>query len=315
MPRTPRPTTTRRNALLAVLCLLAAPAVAETLPERAYQDLRWRQLGPFRAGWATAVAGIPGEPGAFLFGGADGGVWKTTDAGATWKPIFAGVGSASIGALAVAPSDPRVLWVGTGQIHQRWDIVSGDGVHRSTDGGATWTHVGLADSRHIGDLWIDPRDARRGDRRRARPRLRPERGARPLPHRGRRRHLGPRPLPRRRHRRLRRRRRSGASRHALRLALAGAPLPLARLLRAGGRAGQRHLQVDRRRPHLAPRRQRRPAHRTARPDRARRGAREPGGARLGGDRRRRPGAGSIARTTAARAGRASTSAPRPRRAT
>jgi len=158
---------TRRPAkFLGIACiasllglLAAAAASAETLPERAFQDLRWRQLGPFRAGWATVVAGVPGDAGVFFFGGADGGVWKTTDAGSTWKPIFGGVGSASIGAFAVAPSDPRVLWVGTGQIHQRWDIVSGDGIHRSTDGGATWRHVGLADSRHIGDLWVDPRDA------------------------------------------------------------------------------------------------------------------------------------------------------------
>ena len=145
--------------LAAVLLLTAGAAAAATVPETAYSDLHWRLVGPHRGGWATAVAGVPGDPATFFFGAADGGVWKTTDAGTTWRPLFDRYGSASIGALAVAPSDPRVLWAGTGQVHQRWDIVSGDGVYRSADGGASWRHVGLADSRHIGDLWVDPRDA------------------------------------------------------------------------------------------------------------------------------------------------------------
>ena len=150
------------------LAVLAAPLLATALalpgaagvPESAYSGLHWRLLGPFRGGWATAVAGVPGDPATFYFGGADGGVWATGDAGVTWRPVFDGPTSASIGALAVAPSDPAVIWAGTGQIHQRWDIVAGDGVYRSPDGGATWEHVGLSDTHHIGDLWVDPRDAR-----------------------------------------------------------------------------------------------------------------------------------------------------------
>ena len=135
--------------------IAARPAV----PESAYSDLAWRLVGPFRSGWATAVAGVPSDPATFYFGGADGGVWRTTDAGSTWQPLFDDQGSASIGALTIAPSDPRVIWVGTGQIHQRWDIVDGDGVYRSNDGGETWSHLGLEDTRHIGDLWVDPRNA------------------------------------------------------------------------------------------------------------------------------------------------------------
>jgi photosystem II stability/assembly factor-like uncharacterized protein len=148
------------------LCLILAftwsharPAHA-VIQESAYQALRWRLLGPFRGGWATTAAGVPGEPATFYFGAADGGVWKTTDAGVTWRPLFDRQGSASIGALALAPSDPNTIWVGTGQVHQRWDITAGDGIYLSTDGGKSWTHVGLAETRHIGAIWADPRDAR-----------------------------------------------------------------------------------------------------------------------------------------------------------
>jgi photosystem II stability/assembly factor-like uncharacterized protein len=127
--------------------------------DAAYGELHWRLLGPHRGGWAVCAAGVPGDLSTFYFGAADGGVWRTTDAGATWQPIFDHQWSASIGALAVAPSDGRVLWVGTGQIQQRWDIVSGDGVYRSADGGETWQHVGLEQTHHIGRIWVDPRDA------------------------------------------------------------------------------------------------------------------------------------------------------------
>jgi len=145
---------------LVLACLLAlAGSVSAQVPESNYQDLHWRLVGPFRGGWATAVAGVPGDPDTYYFGAADGGVWKTVNSGSTWTPLFNHYGSASIGALAIAPSNPKVIWVGTGQIHQRWDIVSGDGVYRSTDGGANWTHLGLRDSKHIGAIWVDPRDA------------------------------------------------------------------------------------------------------------------------------------------------------------
>ena len=148
-----------QNIFYASLVLLSAIFSTDgraQVPETAYADLHWRLLGPFRGGWATAVAGHPDKITTFYFGSADGGVWKTDNAGSTWQPLFDQQGSASIGALSIAPSNPDVIWVGTGQIQQRWDIADGDGVYRSTDGGQNWQHVGLTDTRHIGDLWVDP---------------------------------------------------------------------------------------------------------------------------------------------------------------
>jgi photosystem II stability/assembly factor-like uncharacterized protein len=123
-----------------------------------YAQLNWRQVGPFRAGWSTMAVGIPAQPNTFYFGGADGGIWKTSDAGLTWQPMFQQQGSISVGALAIAPSNPNVIYVGTGQPEPRYDIVEGDGMYRSADGGKTWTHIGLDDTRHIGRIWIDPSD-------------------------------------------------------------------------------------------------------------------------------------------------------------
>ena len=159
------PRTARRLGRLVVLTILSCLvsgvlAAAAAPPERdtIWSDMHWRLVGPFRGGWATAASGVPGNPAIWYFGSADGGVWKTTDAGVTWRPLFNDQSSASIGAMTVAPGDPNVIWVGTGQMHQRWDIVDGDGVYRSTDGGATWSHLGLAETKHIGAIWVDPRD-------------------------------------------------------------------------------------------------------------------------------------------------------------
>lgn len=142
----------------ALLTSLSSAASDGSVPPTAYADLSWRLAGPLRGGWATAASGVPGEPHTFYFGAADGGVWKTTDAGRTWQPSFQNESVAAIGALVVAPSNPKILYAGTGQVTTRWDVTSGDGVYRSMDGGATWQHRGLQESEHIGRIWVDPRD-------------------------------------------------------------------------------------------------------------------------------------------------------------
>ncbi|HVH09953.1 MAG TPA: glycosyl hydrolase [Gemmatimonadales bacterium] len=123
----------------------------------ALRALHWRLVGPFRGGRAVAVAGDPTRPLVFYFGAVDGGVWKTTNAGQTWTNITDGRAPiASVGAIAVAPSDPNVLYVGAGEADWREDLTYGDGMWRSTDGGATWRSAGLADTRHIAAVRVDP---------------------------------------------------------------------------------------------------------------------------------------------------------------
>ncbi len=126
---------------------------------RLYAGLKWRSIGPFRAGRASAVGGVAGNPAIYYMGTPGGGVWKTTDGGMIWKPISDAVPVASIGALAVSPSNPDVVYIGTGDVSEVGGSVNaGSGVYKSTDAGATWTHVGLDNTWHIGALWIDPRD-------------------------------------------------------------------------------------------------------------------------------------------------------------
>ncbi|HEY5071354.1 MAG TPA: hypothetical protein VII63_04915 [Caulobacteraceae bacterium] len=133
----------------------AAPSAGQ-VPDSAFNAMQWRGIGPYRGGRADAVAGVPGQPNVFYFGAAAGGVWKSTDAGGTWKPIFDSQPISSIGAIAVAPSNPDILYVGTGESALRGDITYGDGVYRSADGGKTWAHIGLDDSRQIGAVIVDP---------------------------------------------------------------------------------------------------------------------------------------------------------------
>ena len=135
----------------------ARPA-ATSVPESAFNAMQWRQIGPFRGGRAIAVTGVSGSPNVFYFGAAAGGVWKTVDAGASWLPIFDAQKIASIGAVAIAPSDPKILYVGTGEGDLRGDVTWGGGVFKSQDAGATWVNVGLRDTRQIGALIIDPQN-------------------------------------------------------------------------------------------------------------------------------------------------------------
>ena len=132
---------------------------AQSLPSTLFSGLQWRLIGPFRAGRVVAVTGVPGSHRDFFFGGVDGGIWKTTSAGTVWQPIFDQVTVASIGALAVAPSDPKIIYAGTGESDIRSDLASGDGMYRSDDGGSTWKHIGLDDSRQISRILVDPSDA------------------------------------------------------------------------------------------------------------------------------------------------------------
>ena len=152
----------RRHLFLAALAMAAtARLTAQPFDPRLLSDVHWRMAGPFRGGRVLAVAGVPGQPEHFYFGAVGGGVWESQNAGRTWEPIFDGQPIASIGALAVAPSDPRVLYVGSGEADMRSDISHGNGMYRSSDGGRTWTHVGLERTRQIGRVVVDPRDANR----------------------------------------------------------------------------------------------------------------------------------------------------------
>jgi photosystem II stability/assembly factor-like uncharacterized protein len=137
------------------------PAAPAALPGAALQDLAWRMIGPFRGGRTRAVAGVPSQPDVFYVGAVNGGVWKTDDAGRTWRPIFDGQDTQSIGALAIAASDPNIVYVGCGEGLLRPDLSVGNGMYRSRDGGATWTHLGLADAQQIAALAVDPKDPAR----------------------------------------------------------------------------------------------------------------------------------------------------------
>src|SRR5262245_32078219 len=123
------------SSLLAPLTL---PLAAQQLDPRLYAELRWRMIGPFRASRVKAATGVPQQPNVFYQGAVNGGVWKTTDFGRTWIPIFDDQPTGSIGAIAVAPSDPNVIYVGSGEGLQRPDLSTGDGIYKSTDAGKTW---------------------------------------------------------------------------------------------------------------------------------------------------------------------------------
>jgi photosystem II stability/assembly factor-like uncharacterized protein len=156
------PCTRRPWLTFIVLPLLAlSPLFAQTSGSGLFGGMRWREIGPYRAGRTRALSGVPGQPATFYIGAVNGGVWKTTDAGQTWHPIFDGQPTGSIGAIAVAPSDPNIIYVGSGEGLQRPDLSFGDGVYKSTDAGKTWTHLGLRDTQQIPQVAVDPHDPNR----------------------------------------------------------------------------------------------------------------------------------------------------------
>ncbi len=159
--------------LLAALCAMLFPLALSAQPydPAMYQELRWRMIGPFRGGRTVAISGVPGQPNVFYMAPNNGGVWKTTDFGRSWNPIFDGQPnddhrSGSIGALAVAPSNPNTIYVGSGEGLRRPDLSVGNGIYKSTDAGRTWQHLGqrdgaLRDAQQIGSILVDPKDANR----------------------------------------------------------------------------------------------------------------------------------------------------------
>ncbi len=155
----------RRALCLAALLSLAGMFVtavsAQQVNPALYQGMRWRLIGPFRGGRTVAISGVPDKSNVFFMAPNNGGVWKTTDYGQTWQPIFDDQPTGSIGALAVAPSNPNVIYVGSGEGLRRPDLSVGDGLYKTTDGGRTWQHLGLRDAQQIGAILVDPKDPNR----------------------------------------------------------------------------------------------------------------------------------------------------------
>lgn len=155
----------RRVGALAAVAIAAAGWLAvgsaQPLSPELFREIRWRNIGPHRASRTKAAAGVPTRPNVFYVGVVNGGVWKTTDYGRTWTPIFDEQPTGSIGAIAVAPSNPDIIYVGSGEGLQRPDLSTGDGVYKSTDGGRTWAHLGVRDGQQIAEIIVDPRDPNR----------------------------------------------------------------------------------------------------------------------------------------------------------
>src|ERR1700723_952653 len=147
------------GGIMALCCWLSGDPVFSQVTDTAlFGNLRWRMIGPHRGGRTVGGCGVPQEPNVFYIGVNNGGVWKTTDYGRTWQPIFDEQPTGSIGDVFVAPSNPNVVYAGSGEGIQRPDLSVGDGVYKSTDAGKTWVNTGLKDAQQIGGLAIDPND-------------------------------------------------------------------------------------------------------------------------------------------------------------
>jgi len=149
------------SILLLFIFTLTPSARAQQVDTKLLGEMQWRNVGPFRGGRTRAVSGVASQPNVFYVGAVNGGVWKTNDFGRTWQPIFDAEPTGSIGAIEVAPSDPRIVYVGSGEGLHRPDLSVGDGIYKSTDGGVTWTHLGLRDGQQISQMAIDPHDPNR----------------------------------------------------------------------------------------------------------------------------------------------------------
>ena len=147
--------------LVIFLVTLSSIASGQSFDGRLFSGMKWRTIGPYRGGRTRACAGVPNQPNVFYIGAVNGGVWKTDDFGRTWKPIFDEQPTGSIGAIAVAASDPNIVYVGSGEGLQRPDLSVGDGIYKSTDAGKTWIHLGLRDGQQIPQIAVDPRNPSR----------------------------------------------------------------------------------------------------------------------------------------------------------
>jgi photosystem II stability/assembly factor-like uncharacterized protein len=142
-----------------VRAMLCAPPVRAQVDSALFGALEWRMIGPYRGGRSVAVAGVPDQPFVYYFGGTGGGVWRTLDAGITWDPVSDETDMAgSIGAIAVAPADPNVVYVGTGEACPRGNVSPGNGMWKSTDAGRTWSRAGLPEAGQVGAVVVHPRD-------------------------------------------------------------------------------------------------------------------------------------------------------------
>ena len=144
-----------------LLASIGGVSAGQQYPESTYQELHWRLIGPFRGGRTRAAAGVPNQPNVFYIGQVNGGVWKSEDYGRTWKPIFDSQPTQSIGAIAVAPSNPNIVYVACGEGLHRPDLAVGNGIYKSTDAGKTWSHLGLQNGEQIPALAVDPHDPKR----------------------------------------------------------------------------------------------------------------------------------------------------------